>query len=218
MGEKSYAICGRKTKDGTPCQRAPLRKGSGACRLHGGASPRGLAHWAWRHGRYARSLPAGLAEAYARSRADPDLISLRDEIAVVDARLSALFNDLPAGAPDWAALQTAWDSMVRAQGANDTMTATAHRAACQALMNEGSRGASLWAEVYAVLDLRRRLADSERRRLEALCANIPADRVLTLVAALATSVRTHVTDPEALQAISDDFERALPPGNRPRAV
>ena len=32
------AICGKKTRKGTPCQKSPI-KGGTVCRLHGGAAP-----------------------------------------------------------------------------------------------------------------------------------------------------------------------------------
>jgi hypothetical protein len=42
--------CGAKTRKGTPCQRPPLA-GRTRCRLHGGASPVGMAHYRYKHGR-----------------------------------------------------------------------------------------------------------------------------------------------------------------------
>lgn len=48
-------LCGARTKSGAPCRQAPLR-GRNRCRLHGGATPRGLESANTRHGRYSRFL------------------------------------------------------------------------------------------------------------------------------------------------------------------
>lgn len=41
--------CGAKTRSGTPCKKMPLHD-KNRCRLHGGMSPSGKAHWNYRHG------------------------------------------------------------------------------------------------------------------------------------------------------------------------
>lgn len=43
-------ICGAKTRSGGFCQKFAI-DGRTRCHLHGGASPRGEEHWAYRHGR-----------------------------------------------------------------------------------------------------------------------------------------------------------------------
>lgn len=52
--EKGYTVCGAKTRDGTPCQRAPVA-GRNRCRLHGGATPKG-GKGRVIHGLYKRTL------------------------------------------------------------------------------------------------------------------------------------------------------------------
>jgi hypothetical protein len=48
VGWKS--ACGAKKRDGTPCRRPPLH-GRTRCRLHGGATPAGIASPHFKHGR-----------------------------------------------------------------------------------------------------------------------------------------------------------------------
>lgn len=45
--------CLAKTKNGSPCQRFPLRNRT-RCRLHGGLTPRGAAHPSFKHGEYSK--------------------------------------------------------------------------------------------------------------------------------------------------------------------
>ena len=65
--EKSIAFCGAKTRTGSPCKRRPSLNRS-RCKLHGGASLSGPAHWAWKDGSQTRENRKLQSEAAARLR------------------------------------------------------------------------------------------------------------------------------------------------------
>jgi hypothetical protein len=76
-----------------------------------------------------------------------------------------------------------------------------------------------WAEIYAAVELRRRLADTERKRMKTLRASIPAEEAMALIAALAASVKRQIHDRVIRAAITADIERVLetgPQGGRSR--
>jgi hypothetical protein len=68
---------------------------------------------------------------------------------------------------------------------------------------------AVWREVYAAIERRRRLADTERKRVELLQAVLTAEQAMAFVSILATSVKRHVKDRAILQAISNDIEVVL---------
>jgi hypothetical protein len=80
---------------------------NGRCRLHGGAAPRGVGHYAFSTGRHSRYLPTRLASRYQQALSDPDLLSLRDEVALLDTRISTVVEALEAGesAEGWAEIR-----------------------------------------------------------------------------------------------------------------
>ena len=79
--------CKAKTKQtGKRCKRSPT-PGREVCRLHGGATPRGIDSPHFKHGRYSKAMPDRLIEKYETARNDPDLITMRDDIALIDARI-----------------------------------------------------------------------------------------------------------------------------------
>ena len=78
--------CGAKTRSATPCQRPPVA-GRERCRLHGGATPIGAASPHFRTGRHSKYLPARLAGRYAEALADEKLLELRDDVALIHARI-----------------------------------------------------------------------------------------------------------------------------------
>jgi hypothetical protein len=88
--------CGAKTRNGPPCRRPPLA-GRTRCRLHGGASLAGIASPHFKHGRrsrYLRELPGVLKTGYKAALNDPDLLSLKEEVALLTARMIQLLGRL----------------------------------------------------------------------------------------------------------------------------
>jgi hypothetical protein len=90
--EQPHAICGAKTRAGHPCRQRPML--NGRCRMHGGATPRGVASPHFKHGRYSKALPVRLAAVYEQARTDDDLLAVRDEAALVQARIGELLTCL----------------------------------------------------------------------------------------------------------------------------
>lgn len=72
-----------------PCKNYAMN-GKKVCRLHGGLTPIGPAHGAFKHGRYSKFLPARFLARYEEALADDTLVELRDEIAILDLRLAQL--------------------------------------------------------------------------------------------------------------------------------
>lgn len=98
--------CGAKTKSGKPC-RAPAMA-NGRCRIHGGATPRGRALPQTTHGRYSKHLPTRLAALYAETESDTELLSVRQDIRLIDALILSNFNKLDTGES-----KQYWDDMLK---------------------------------------------------------------------------------------------------------
>lgn len=135
---------------------------NGRCRLHGGRTPAGVASPHFKTGRYSKVLPARLLERYQTALADPDLLAMHDEIALLDAQL----QEIVAGDPDW-------------------------------------------ETVVLLVEQRRRLVESERKRLIDLQQVVTAGEAVALATQLIDVVRRHVTDRETLAAIGREFGALL---------
>lgn len=208
----------RKTADGgLRCQghnKAGKQCGKGAikdreyCRNHGGTQAVGAANGNFSHGRYSKLLPLNLAEHYQRSRTDPDLLSMREDMALADARLAELAEQLGSVLPPptverveelrGQAVESARDGdMDNVVAVLDTMAEALRHA-------QGSE--VIWAEVRRTQEVRRRLGETERKRLEALREYVTRDRLLTLMAAIIEVLGRHVRDPRVLGAIRGEIE------------
>lgn len=83
----------RSKRSGQQCRKHAMH-GRDVCLAHGGKTPRGAASPHFKTGRYSRSLPGHLVAAYEQALHDPTLLSLRDEIALSEAMLATLLQQL----------------------------------------------------------------------------------------------------------------------------
>lgn len=119
-------MCGAQNRQGEPCRRTPT-PGRERCRLHGGATPWGPASPHWRTGRHSRVLSRlGLGRTYQKALNDPEMVGLREEIAVMDARLVQLLERL-GGASGDEAMDRIWDQIGEALEIRRRLTETQSR-------------------------------------------------------------------------------------------
>lgn len=195
--------------------------GKARCRLHGGPSASGPAHPNWQHGMYSKVLPKGLSDHYAIARANPALTALTEQIAVVDAKIFELFEQLARGESP-----AAWTKVAELHGQLLEALAAFHAARKAAnpiglsmamqqleaitsqlgeLAAHGASGAKAWAFVSSQIFLRKKLVDSEVKRQKIAHESLDRKRALAMLAYIAQSVARHVQDPKQKQAVVDDI-------------
>lgn len=177
--------------------------------MHGGASLAGPSSPAWIDGRHSKYLPKRLTEQYAESLSDPEILGLKNEIALTDTLLFAELRSERGGAsPE--TCQAMMRAFCRMQDGDEEESAEA-AAELKDMLTE-CLGQSI--DLGAVADLveqRRKLVDSEMKRQEKLGAMLPAQRAMILLGAVVAVIQRHVTDPHVLSAIATDI-RALVSG------
>lgn len=210
-----------RKRPGRFCIKSPL-KGKQKCRLHGGRSPSGIAHYNWKHGMYSGALKGlSLATHYDHARKNPAIVQNIEQIALVDARVFDLFDQLKAGESQSAwqrvreateRLDDAYGTLREAQRTKDIAammssldaigTATeALRAATEA----GTQGLATWDAITAQIYLRKKLVDSESRRQKDAQEMLSKERVMAIVGLVAQSVYRHVDNVQQRQGIVNDL-------------
>jgi hypothetical protein len=177
--------------------------------MHGGHALSGPANPNYKDGRYSKVMPKRLMDTYLRAANDGDLLVLRDEVAVVDARLADLLGRLDSG-ESGAAWRKALEQYAALQEAIDAGDPAALKSALDSLGSVIRRGLAdyaAWGEVLVTLDARRKLVESERKRLVQLSQMITAEQAMVLVTAVISLVKDNVDDQRALARISDGLRR-----------
>lgn len=199
-------ICGAKRSKGRGACQSKVLYQNGRCRVHGGPTPTGLASPNTKTLKYSRTLPARLLTAYAEAGEDRELVGLRQELQLIDARLLELTGrvDRAGSAAQWARVTEAYAALL-ASGTNTQAVTAAVAMLGQAIASEVG-DSQAWKEIDAAVERRRKLVDSEAKRLQRLHQMVSAERVTAALGGIVESIRRHVTDPATLRAIQGDFE------------
>lgn len=201
------AQCKAKSKrSGERCRRAAMI-GKEVCMMHGGKTPRGTNNPNFKHGRYSKAIPDRLAARYNEAQNDSQLLELREDIALIDARISDLLVRVDTGESGaaWRRAAEAVQAFKTAQVAGKVPEMHKHLAVLTDTIEGGNGDSEAWAEVYAMLETRRKLVESERKRLVEMQQYISTERAMALIAAITDTVKRHVHDRTALLAISQDI-------------
>ena len=206
--------CGAKTRSGAPCRLGAMS--NGRCRMHGGKSPIGPALPQYKTGRYSKLLPARMAASNQEAAGDPDLLVLRDEIALVYARLGDMLARVDTGESGeaWRRARTAYSALTAGLDAGDTAAAKAALGELDIVIRQGLGDYAAWQEIGDLLDRRERLVRSERRRLVELQQTMTIEQAMVFTGAVIALVDQHVTDQHARSAISDGIRRIVSAGSR----
>lgn len=202
--------CNAIKSNGEQCRSFAIN-GTTKCRAHGGASPRGLASPHYKDGRYSKSLPRHLLTHYKAAMSDGRIVSLREDIAVVDARFAELLEriDSRETTSAWAQAREAQTIIRAGFGAQDTTMIQAGMRQLTDALSAGQADYKTWDEITKIIEVRRRLVESERRFMVELQQMLTIEDVTMIIDALASSIKRNVTDVRALSAIQQDITAIL---------
>jgi ribosomal protein S15P/S13E len=165
---------------------------NGRCRFHGGRSLSGPAAPQFKHGRYSKYLPTRLLSKYKEAMADPDVLSLRSEIAVVDSRLQEVLERVYSGESGymWKQLGEVVQQLLSSR--NDPEAMSGHINNLIAIVRRGNSDTAAWNEARNVIDQRRRLVEAERRRMVEAQQMLSTEQTLVLLTYLTSIIRESV--------------------------
>lgn len=175
--------------------------------MHNGKAPSGLALPQTKHGRYSKHLPTRLAARYHEAATDPDLLNMREDIALLDSRLSDVLESVSnqESGELWQSLNQAKQQYHKATGRDADDNRAAALQSIWYLITEGYNERQSWNEIRAILQERKTLVESERKRLIDMQQMITATQANILLGAVAHAIKLHVKDKDALQALSQEL-------------
>jgi hypothetical protein len=190
-------------------------KGLAVCRMHGGKTPRGPASANYKDGRHSRFLPSRMFAAYRAAGLDPELMSLRQDLALVEARIIDVLKRVDTGEAGsiWINLQAAWVRLARAQARADADMYKIAFADVGCLVTKGFGDTVAWREIGELIDQRRKLVESEQRRLALAHEVLSRDQAMALMGQVVDILRRHVPDRDVLSAIALDMQALGHRGN-----
>lgn len=196
---------------------------NGRCKMHGGKALKGPASGSYKTGRYstyALALPERYRDTFFRALDAKKAIELTEQIALVEAREVELVARLTPETSTalWHRARAALDELREAYGMVDSdpkkaLIAAASFDALVAAVEQGVSNESTWALLLDTLEARRKLVDTERRRVEALGAHLTPEQAIQFAAQIIGIVRDETNDRKLLDAIARRVEKLLPSGD-----
>lgn len=206
---KQAQLCGAIKKNGEPCKAYAMR--NGRCRKHGGNAPQGIASPSFVHGRYSKYIPTRMAARYEEALHDQELLSLREEIGLLDSRISDVLLRVDTGEAGaaWEQAKSRYGELMASIEKADPMRMKIALNQLGMAINKGENDYLAWNEVIAMIDQRRKLVGDERKRLMDMNQMITVDRAMLVVAAIVDIIRRNVTDHNTLVVISREINAVV---------
>ena len=152
-------------------------------------------------------LPDYLQAAYDTAIDDPEILSLRTSIALLDARRDELMEMLQQNStPEkWVLLKKQLDLFETAIRDKNTTKMQASFNTIKRLVLSASDTQDTWDKILDIFESRRKMAEAERRRLVDMQAMVDRRQVMTLMAEIVRIIQENVHDKVALKAIRQEM-------------
>jgi hypothetical protein len=205
---RTAALCTGHKRNGEPCRMIAVR-GMTKCRLHGGRSVSGLAHYNFKHGRYSKHLPPEIAARVEEARRNPRLLSLEDDIAVAEARLATLLEAAQTGEAGvcWQELREARARFRQAAMAEDMAGMRAADATIDAVIARGAQAAETWEEIGKLWERRCKQVQTQVKTLQSLQQMVTVQQHVlaqgALMQAVLDAVQTHADKASGRKILMD---------------
>ena len=167
--------------------RNPVSEGYEVCGRHGaGFASRGKRGGRPPiHGRYSTALKSmRLKERYEEALADDKLYELREEMALLGARVADLLEKWGEDSPDMEELSDVVISLGQSLSAHDLQTAQDEYLRLAEIVNAGRGQWAVWREIRALIEQQRKLTVTELGRLEKLQNFLTAQQAMGFLASI----------------------------------
>jgi len=209
---KGQPICNAKIKNKDARCQNTIVMANGRCARpgHGGKStgrpcgPKGS--------RYSRFLPQNLAARYEEVLSDPELISVKDQIAVLDSLLSEKLEGLADSnthATLWSEASRAFADLKRAINERHPETIRKAISALGATLSNGLGRVRAEQSAREIIQEQAKLATVESKRLAQMEANITAKEAVQFITALMGIINEEITEHATRTRIAQKFESLM---------
>lgn len=195
---------------GRQCMR-PQLPGVEVCRYHGGLSLGGVASPRFKHGKYSKYAPENTLEKYHIMLADPEILNLSNEIALIDARIAEILEGLNTNVNSVTIveLEGTYNAMVAAVQAQDGARAQLLTVQLGDMIKQASLSYGNWNQLITLFDQRRKLVEAEQKRRVSMEQMVTAEQVMVLVERLKDRILDRVSNRKEVVLLMADLRELV---------
>lgn len=198
------------------CSQSPS-KGRERCRLHGGETPYGVAHYNFQGKGLSKHLTARMAHIYENID-DGSLLEMTDSIKTLQTRKIELMErakEVGAGSELWKEAKNKLDAFQRARERASSSNRDADFRRMQEALRELEEVLSqgyfydylAWKEIMDIEEQQRKIRNSEIKRRKQAAEIITEDDVREMISFFIHSIETRVKDPDLKMDLLSDLQR-----------
>lgn len=201
-------------RSGERCKNPPVT-GRTVCRMHGGKTPRGFALPQTKTGWRSVDLPTKLAALYEQTQNNDDLISVREDIRLLDALIIGKFAKLDTGESGkaWELMRDAVDALHDGIAREDYPGCVKALREMRDVINRNIEHYATEQEITRQLEQRRKLVETDQKLTMQGEQALSVERVMLLVGAMLGVIKVHVDNASTLAKIQEDFSRLVTRGD-----
>lgn len=201
--------CKAKSKQsGQQCKRHAVA-GKEVCSIHGGKSLAGIAAPAFKDGKHSKFMPARLQGRYNELLSDKKLLQLRSEVALMDTRITQLLETVETGdlAERWLTLQKEFVNFQKATTDRDVDAGRKSLEVMGEIIHSGANDYAAWAQIGEFIDQRRKLVETERKRMVQSKQMLTSDEAMILISSLMSIIKEEIQDRDVRSRIQSRIIR-----------
>jgi hypothetical protein len=207
--------CGRRMRKTWPTRYCKNRcqPGRDCCRFHGGRNQAGHASGRWKHGKYSKHVDGAFARDYERARKDTRLLSLADDIAVMEGMIAGLLRKLDKGegASLWGELSETYALLQAAVRGGDPQSMKESLERLGVIIKSGKDDAEVRKQLQSAIETKVRAHQAEWKRKHDLRELISVSTMYAILGCYNEAVRRHVTDPTQMRLIKHEANLLIAP-------
>lgn len=202
--------CGSKKQTGPGyCMHDPM-DGRTRCYNHGGKTPVGALSPHFKHGLRSAYMPQRLLPRFETAQSDPELLSVLNSAAIVQARVDELLEQVYEGeaGANWRELKKLWSQFQRHKRSGNVPGMQEALELIDQPMERGFAGHAAWEELGLQLDRHARLVAQEQKRRDKLQAMMTVEDGIGMLGTITDVIRRHCS-PEQQTAIAAELAQLV---------
>jgi hypothetical protein len=181
--------------------------------VHGGKSykARGAAAANFKDGRYSKYLPSRLLESYTNAKDDPEILSLNDDIALTEARVTDVLQRVDANESGamWDELSRLSKEVKLARKSGDPSLVEDLFDQMLKLIDKGKGDRENWREIGDLMERKRKLSESQLKLLVTKQEFISRQQAVAMVALITGAIKESVSDPKEKRQIMSAIQQLM---------
>lgn len=173
--EDGRRACGGKKQEREPekgvwsrCSKPNIDSDNYRCKIHGGSTPKATASPHWKGAGKSGYLPEELGDRMDEFLKDPSIVSVREDLALANVRLTQLMQEVEVGAnaDRWLKIQEIMPDLMEAFEKNKPKDLRRLLNKLETLVHEGAESEERWEDISNWINQRRKLSQTETKRLK----------------------------------------------------